>query len=133
MGYTRIEASRAGRHLPRPYGERDMGLRMTRVCRTRGRTGAAEGNREGAPAESNREGARRRVIERGRQASGNPPTPRAPDKSGQSDCPVMKERETPRYHAERETDKGFRTEVRADCRMAMRVRPKREVSHMIKI
>ena len=79
------------------------------------------------------ERARRRVIAKGRQASGNPPTPRAQDKSGQSDCPVMKERETPRYHAERETDKGFRTEVRADCRMAMRVRPKREVSHMIKI
>ena len=38
IGYTRIEASRAGRHLPRPYGERDMGLRMTRVCWTRGRT-----------------------------------------------------------------------------------------------
>lgn len=25
-------------------------------------------------------------------------------RSGQSDCPVMKERETPRYHAEQETD-----------------------------
>ncbi len=25
-------------------------------------------------------------------------------KSGQSDCPAMKERETPRYHAEQETN-----------------------------
>ena len=36
MGYIRIETSRAGRHLPRPYGEQDIGLRMTRVCQTRG-------------------------------------------------------------------------------------------------
>ena len=52
MGYTRIEASRAGRHLQRPYGERDMGLRMTQVCRTRGRTGAAEGKGEGGAGEA---------------------------------------------------------------------------------
>lgn len=36
MGYIRIETSRAGRHLPQPYGELDIGVRMTRVCRTRG-------------------------------------------------------------------------------------------------
>ena len=64
MGYTRIEASRAGRHLPRPYGERDMGLRMTRVCRTRGRTGAAEGNREGTPAKGNGEGGAGEAVSR---------------------------------------------------------------------
>ena len=34
--HTRIETERAGQHLPRPYGGKDMGLRMTRVCRTRG-------------------------------------------------------------------------------------------------
>jgi len=34
--HTRIETERAGRHLPRPYGRRVIGLRMTRVCRTRG-------------------------------------------------------------------------------------------------
>lgn len=43
-------------------------------------------------------------MAKGRQASGNPPTPRAPDKSGQSDCPTIEERETSRYHAKQETD-----------------------------
>lgn len=56
MGYIRIETSRAGRHLPQPYGELDIGLRMTRGCRTRG---------------SNHP-----LVERG-QRSGKPPTPRA--------------------------------------------------------
>ena len=51
MGYVRIEAERAGRHLPRPYGERDTGLRMTRVCRTRGlnRPHAKGGQRRAKP------------------------------------------------------------------------------------
>ena len=31
-------------------------------------------------------------MAKGRQASGNPPTPRAPDKSGQSDCPTIEEK-----------------------------------------
>ena len=43
-------------------------------------------------------------MAKGRQASGNPPTPRAPDKSGQSDCPTIEEGETSRYHAKQETD-----------------------------
>ena len=43
-------------------------------------------------------------MAKGRQASGNPPTPRAPDKSGQSDCPTIEEKETSRYHAKQETD-----------------------------
>ena len=41
---------------------------------------------------------------RTKKGEGKPPTPRAPNRSGQSDCPVMKERETPRYHAEQETN-----------------------------
>ena len=69
--YTRIETERAGRHLPRPYGEQDIGLRMTRVCRTRW---------------SNRPHAE------GGQRCGKPPTPRAlpPTKKKKKElCPLI--------------------------------------------
>ena len=83
IGYTRIETEAGG--AARRIGPNDIRDKRRR-----------DGRED--------EWARRRVMAKGRQASGNPPTPRAPDKSGQSDCPTIEERETSRYHAKQETD-----------------------------
>ena len=79
MGYVRIEAERAGRlggYVRMTFGTIDD------VTDARANGPHAEGG----------------------QARTKPPMSEPQTRGGQSDCPVMKERETPRYHAEQETD-----------------------------